>query len=507
MRLYMFNKALQNGVVIPNCYPVATVEVVQAPLPDKVVLPLQQRIGDDAIPCVKVGDRVLTGQVIAKTNDYFCVPIHASISGTVSAIENQLIADKSALRCKCIIIESDGKDQWIEQCIGQTDESIDFLQITPEKLIKTIQDCGLVGLGGAGFPTHVKLASVEGCHTLIINGTECEPGIMCDDALMQHHPREILRGVEIVLHICGAKRAIIVIEDDKQEAWHSLLKHNHNAQISIVQIPTKYSSGAEKLLIKTLLNVEVPCAKVAIDVGVVCQNIATTKAIFDAVIAHKPLVSRIVTVTGSAVQTPNNYEVRLGASFEHIIALSKPNNGAHKIRMGGMMMGVDVSNTDVPIGKITNCIFVNNIKPQPSVQECIRCGQCNQACPVNLLPQQLYWHTKNQNINKAMDYNLPDCIECACCDYVCPSHIPLSQYFSLAKELSRTQILAQNKVDIARERFEFREYRLRRNQQERAEMMALKKAELKKKMANDKTQKDKIAAAMQRVKDTHEGKK
>ncbi|BAS68291.1 electron transport complex subunit RsxC [Bathymodiolus septemdierum thioautotrophic gill symbiont] len=486
--------AFNNGVVIENPHPVAQVEIIQAPLPDKVVLPLQQRIGEQAEPCVEVGDLVLTGQLIAQTTDQFCTPIHASISGVVVAIDEQIIPHKSGLKSKCITIESDGKDEWIkDEWIG------DFLHCSREILIDCVQQSGIVGLGGAGFPTHSKLDKAIDCQTLIINATECEPGIMCDDALMQYFAREVILGVEVLLRICGAQKVIIAIEDDKQEAYQSLLMFNHNERITIRQIPTKYTSGAEKLLIKTLLDIEIPADKLAIDKGIVCQNVSTAKAIFDAVVEDRPLVSRVVTVTGDAV-IPNNFEVRLGASFEHIVALAKPNNQPHEVRMGGMMMGVDVASLAVPICKITNCIFVNNVKPKPSVQECIRCGQCNQVCPVDLLPQQLYWYAKSENTEKAMRYNLSSCIECRCCDVVCPSHIPLAEYFSFAKALHRKETQEKQKIDKARKRFEYREYRLERNKIERAEMMERKKAELKKKMAGDKIQKDKIVQAMARVK-------
>ncbi|SMN11614.1 Electron transport complex protein RnfC [uncultured Candidatus Thioglobus sp.] len=487
-------KAIEDSIVINNSYPVDKVDIIQAPLPDKVILPLQQRIGDEAKPCVKEGDRVLTGQIIAQTQDEFSAPIHASISGTVIAINEQIIPHKLGIKSNCITIESDGKDEWIEN-----DSIGDFSHYSRQVLIEHIQQSGIVGLGGAGFPTYSKLEKADNCHTLIINATECEPGIMCDDALMQFFAREVVRGVEILLHITGANQVVIAIEDDKQEAYKSLLMFNHNDKIEIVQIPTKYTSGAEKLLIKQLFDVEIPSGVHAVEKGFVCQNVATAKAIFDALIENKPLVSRIVTVTGSSVQ-PSNFEVRLGASFGHIVKLAKPNNQAHNIRMGGMMMGVDVATLEVPICKITNCIFVNDVESKPQVQACIRCGQCNQACPVDLLPQQLFWYAKSENVDKAMDYNLNDCIECRCCDVVCPSHIPLVQYFSFAKALHYKKTQDQQKIDIARERFEFREYRLERNKKERAKMMAKKKQQLKQKMANDKVQKNKIAEAMARVK-------
>ena len=491
----MADFSYQGGIVIPNPYPVKKVGLVQAPLPDKVVLPLQQRIGEQAQPCVKVGERVLTGQVIAVTDDAFCVPIHASISGTVVAIDQQKVPHKSGLKSSCITIESDGKDEWIEhQGCG-----VDFLNCKPSTMVDYIQQSGIVGLGGAGFPTHTKLRRAKECHTLIVNGTECEPGVMCDDALMQNYPKQIIHGIEILLHICGAKRAIIAVEDDKKEAYKTLLECNNNEKISIQKIPYKYTSGAEKLLIKALLGIEIPSGGYAPEVGVVCQNVATVKAIFDAVIDNRPLVSRLVTVTGSAIKEPMNYEVRLGASFEHIVSLSQYKQDTYTVRMGGMMMGIDVDDLSAPICKITNAIFVNQPDKQPVVKECIRCSNCNTVCPVGLLPQQLYWFAKSENIKKAEQYHLSDCIECACCNYVCPSHIPLADYFAFAKALKRQQNTDEFKTNRARDRFEYREYRLERNKKERAEMMAEKKRALKEKMAKDKAQKAKIDAAIKRV--------
>ncbi|SSC07801.1 electron transport complex subunit RsxC [bacterium endosymbiont of Bathymodiolus sp. 5 South] len=492
----MASYAFKGGVRIPNPYPIKKPEVKQVAPPEQAALFLQQRAGGEQKPCVKVGDKVLTGQVIAKTSGKYPSYTHASISGVVLAIEKRPIPHPSGIDGVCIVIDSDGKDKWIE--IEKCDQ--DFLRCAPSKVIQRIREAGIVGMGGAGFPTHAKISNAQGAQTLIVNATECEPGIMCDDALMQHYPREIIRGVEVLMHGCGAKKSIIAIEDDKQEAFNSLLMYNFNAHIEIVQIPTKYTSGAEKILIKTLLDIEIPSGEFASDYGVLCQNVGTVKAIYDAVIDNKPLISRIVTVTGSAVKEPRNYEARLGASFASVAAQSKPNNKVHQIRMGGMMMGVDVPNIEHSIGKITNCIFVNNATLKPSVQSCIRCGQCNEVCPVGLLPQQLFWYAKSENMDRAMDYNLRDCIECRCCDIVCPSHIPLAQYFSFAKALHYKQTKEQQKADVARERFEFKEFRVERNKAERSEMMARKKEELKKKMAEDKTQKDKIAQAVARVK-------
>ncbi len=487
----------KGGIHIPNPYPVKKPKIRQVEPPDQVVLLLQQRVGGEAKPCVKVGDRVLTGQVIAKTTSKYPTHVHASISGVVSAIEKRPIPHPSGIDAMCIVIDSDGKDEWID-----IEKCEDFISCTPEEVIKRIRESGIVGMGGAGFPTHAKISNTPDPDTLIVNATECEPGIMCDDSLIQEYPREVIRGIEVLMHASGAKSAIVAIEDDKQEAFNSLLLYNFNDRITIQQIPTKYTSGAEKLLIKSLLNIEIPSGKFASDYGILCQNVGTVKAIYDAVVDSKPLISRVVTVTGSAVAEPRNYEARLGTSFASVVEQSKPNNNKHHIRMGGMMMGVDIPSSKYSICKITNCIFVNDYEPKPAVRECIRCAQCNQVCPVNLLPQQLYWYAKSENIDKAMDYNLSDCIECGCCTYVCPSNIPLSEYFIFAKALSRKLDRKNKQTNTARERFEFKEYRVERNKQERAEMMAAKKEELKKKMANDKAQKDKIAAAVARVKKT-----
>lgn len=487
------------NIILDNIGPVADVKITSAPLPEVVVLSLWQQFGSAAKPCVKVGDKVLTGQIIATCDDDFCVPLHSSISGVVTAIDEQKIAHKSGLKTKCITIKSDGEDNWID-----AKNVDDFRQKSKSELLKIIQNAGIIGLGGAGFPTHIKLKTVQNCDTIIINGSESEPGIMCDDALMQYHPKSVLLGCEILLFMTSAKCAIIAIEDDKIKAFEALTNTNKNPQINIQQTPTKYTSGAEKLLIKSLLNIEIPAGDFAINNGVLCQNVATVKAIFDAVIKARPLVSRIITVIGSGIKKPDNYEVRLGTQFADIIKLSAPTDSPHNIRMGGMMMGVDVANDRLPISKISNCIFVNEATLQPSQQPCIRCGQCNQACPVGLLPQQLFWWAKSQNIDKANDYNLRECIECRCCDFVCPSHIPLASYFAFAKALDRKQIGENELSSLAKERFEYREYRLKRNKKERDKMIADKKRELKAKMATEQAQKDQIAAAAARIKKTKE---
>lgn len=492
----MFKKTFKGGLFLDNPFPIEKVDLVSIPLPDKVVLSMQQRIGEQAKPCVNVGQRVLTGQVVAKIDDDLCTPVHSSISGIVVAIENKKIANKSKLEALSITIESDGEDEWVDNSDCCTEN---YNSCTPDTIYNKIRMSGIIGMGGAGFPTHAKVRIAEGCDTLIVNATECEPGIMCDDALMQAYPTKVIRGTEVLLHICGAKKAIIAIEKDKPEAINLLKKFCKNDAITIKEIPTKYTSGAEKILIKSLLGIEIPSGKYASDVGVLCHNVGTLVAIFDAVLENRPLISRAITVTGDAIKSPQNFQVRLGASYDYLLNFLDVESGEKSILMAGTMMGVELDSTNYYVNKNTNCIVVNKSKSKAKINECIRCGICNDVCPIGLLPQQLYWYSKSANIKKALDYNLTDCIECGCCAYVCPSNIALVDYYQFAKALNKQQQKEQLKNKNAKDRFEFRQLRLERNKKEREEMMEAKKKSLQEKIAKDNKQKELILAAKKRV--------
>jgi len=492
MLKYKYN----GGLKLDNPYPINEIDLIRIPLPDKVVLPMQQRIGNQAIPIVSVGERVLTGQIIATIDDQRCAPVHASISGTVVAIDEHICADKSGLKGLCVTIESDGMDEWVDSSIGCTER---YETCSANTIYNKIRVSGIVVMGGAGFPTHTKVRLAEGCHTLIVNATECEPGITCDAALMQAYPTKVIRGIEVLLHICKAERAIIAIEDDKQDAIAALKKFCNNENITIEVMPTKYTSGAEKLLLKSLLGIEVPTGKFASDVGVLCQNVGTVVAMFDAVVENRPLISRAVTIAGSAVKESKNFQVRLGASYDYLLSFVDIVEGSHKISMNGLMMGIELDSTNYSVSKNTNCVFIDQLEESKPTKECIRCGLCNTVCPVDLLPQQLYWYSKSENIDKAIEYNLLDCIECNCCSYVCPSYIPLVDYYQYSKALYKQQVKEKQQTESARERFEFRELRLERNKRERAEMMEAKKIALKEKMAKDKAHKATVEAALERV--------
>ena len=479
--------------------------VVEAGIPPHLVLPLQQHIGSPAEPIVKVGDTVLKNQMIAQASDYVSVPVHAPSSGKVVAIEEHVVPHPSGIKATCIIIETDGNDTSIE--IDNT--PVDYLNLEPSALRNIIREAGVVGLGGAGFPSFIKLnpgpdTKVE---TLILNGAECEPYITCDAMLMQDAPRKILDGLLIMRHALKAEQCIIAIEDNKATAHTMLVNalHKHESDfIKIIQIPTIYPAGGEKQLIKVVTGKEVPTHGLPVNIGVVCHNIATAAAIADAIHERQPLIERYITITGYGIKHPRNLKVRFGTPIEFLIQQSEPLNIQQCI-MGGSMMGFELQDQTIPVIKTTNCILTKNHKYKaPAAMPCIRCGECVKVCPAQLLPQQLYWYARAKDFDKTQDYNLFDCIECGCCAYVCPSHIPLVQYYRFAKTEIWAQERDKQKSDAARERHEFRLFRLERKKAEDEERKRRKKELLKATAGDASAEEDKkktaIEAAMARVK-------
>jgi len=448
----------------------------KAPLPKRLVVPMQQHIGGPADPVVKIGDQVLKGQLIAEPISRISASIHAPSSGRVVDIAAYPIPHASGLSEECIVIETDGEERWIEhQGLG------DYTRLKRTDLIEHIRGCGVAGMGGAGFPTDVKLHLSEDhiVNTLIINAAECEPYITADDMLMRERAHEVLGGIEIIAHLLRPSHVLIGIEDNKPNAIHALesvLKHT-DLNIDIVVVPTKYPSGGERQLIKLLTDIEVPSGRIPADIGIVCQNVGTTSAIYRAVHFGEPLISRIVTVTGDAVLHPRNLETLIGTPFSTLLeACDLRPEALSRLVMGGPMMGVTADNDRIPVIKTTNCLIAATEQEMPAAQPaqaCIRCGMCEQACPAELLPQQLYWFAKGREFDKARHHNLFDCIECGACAYVCPSNIPLVQYYRFAKSEIRTEERDQQKADHARQRFEARQARLER---EVAEKEARRKA-------------------------------
>lgn len=466
------------GLALPDHKSKSTqTPIAPVALPKYLLLPLQQHRGEVAESVVKAGDPVLKGQVIAKAQGYLSVPIHASSSGQVAAIKNLPIPHPSGLNASCIIIETDGEETWIaRQPTG------DSSKMTPSHLRYLIQQAGIVGLGGAGFPTFIKLnpgteARVE---TLVLNGAECEPYITCDDRLMRERAEEIIQGAIIMRHALQARHCLIGIEDNKSAAHAALTTAAARVEgVEVVQVPTRYPSGGEKQLILTLTGKEVPSNGLPIDVGIVCHNVGTAAAVHRAINLGAPLISRIVTVTGSAVAKPCNLEVLLGTPIRHVLAqCDTAIQRMNRLIIGGPMMGFTLNDDSVPVIKTTHCLLadLHEGTESPPAMPCIRCGACAEVCPAQLLPQQLYWYAKAKDFDKAQEYHLFDCIECGCCDYVCPSHIPLVHYYRYAKTEIGVQGQERKKANLARQRYESRQQRLAQVQQERTARQQAKKA-------------------------------
>ncbi|MFT5722628.1 MAG: electron transport complex protein RnfC, partial [Motiliproteus sp.] len=450
------------------------------PLPTRLILPLQQHIGAPSTPLVSVGDHVLKGQVIAEPAGHISVYLHAPTSGTITAIGSYPVPHPSSMDGPCIQIEPDGEDLWIEH---QGVE--DFRSLDPAQLTRIIRQAGIAGMGGAGFPTSVKLHLSDDhiVNTLIINGAECEPYITADDTLMRERAAAVIGGIEIAAHLIKPTHCLIGIEDNKPEAAMALTRaaRNSSRDIEVVVVPTKYPSGGEKQLIQLLTGVEVPSGKLPAHIGIVVQNVGTMAAVYSAVKHGEPLISRITTLAGEALARPGNVEVLLGTPIQEVLAHAGVDpERMTRLVMGGPMMGYTLDSDQVPIIKTSNCVIAATAEefPQaPPAQNCIRCGLCEQACPADLLPQQLFWFAKGKEFDKALSHNLMDCIECGACAYVCPSNIPLVQYYRFAKGEIRREQSDKNNAEQARIRFEARQQRLEQEKQDKADKRKARAAE------------------------------
>ena len=468
-------------------------------MPSKLVLPVTQHIGAPARPIVEVGDTVLGGQMIAEAQGPVSVPVHAPSSGTVTAIEARAVPHASGLADICIEISLDGSDEWVS-CQGLDN----WRDETKAVLLERVRLAGIAGLGGAGFPTAIKLASDRdgGIHTLIINGTECEPYITADDTVMQCFAHQIIEGAEILAHMMGAETVLLAVEDNKPEAAEAM-RHAAEAleRAEVVTFPTKYPSGGEKQLIEILLNAQVPSGGIPADIGVLCQNPSTAIAVRDALIDGKPVTHRVTTVTGMSLKDPGNRRVMLGTPIKELLDTAGFNaESADRVIHGGPMMGFAVTDLDMPVVKITNCVLAptrSEIPPPQPQQACIRCGMCAEACPASLLPQQLYWYARAKDQDQLERHNLMDCIECGACAYVCPSHIPLVQYYRSAKGSLREAAKEKVRSDNSRTRFEARQERLEREAAAREAKRAARKAAAE---ARAQAGDDPVQAAIERAK-------
>jgi Na+-translocating ferredoxin:NAD+ oxidoreductase subunit C len=395
------------------------------------------------------------------------------------------------LSAPCIVIDTDGRDTDLPQ--REWAPCGDFARLEPGQIYERVRRAGIVGLGGAAFPSSVKLRPGRPVDTLILNGAECEPYISCDHLLMAERAEEIIGGARVILHALGARECLFGVEDNKPEAIRALqLAAVVDARIRIVVVPTRYPQGGEKQLIQALTGKEVPSEGLPLDLGIVCHNPGTARAVWRAVRYAQPLISRVVTVTGSGILRPQNFEVRFGTPVSFLVEQAGGTTGAAAAPvMGGPMMGFTLPSDEVPVVKATNCILVlqaSEMRPPAPAQPCIRCGDCVTVCPAGLLPQQLYWHARAREYDKARALNLFDCIECGCCAHVCPSHIPLVQYYRHAKTEIWNDEREKQLAQAARERFELRKLRLEREEQAKIEARRRKKEELAARAAAQRAQ-------------------
>ena len=429
-------KTFKIGGVHPEENKLASKSAIEVlPLPQKVCIPIVQHLGAPSTLVVEKGATVKAGQLLAKADAFICANVHSSVSGKITKIDS--VTDTSGYRKTSVFIDVEG-DEW-EESIDKSTTIIKEIKLSKEEIIAKIKDMGIVGLGGATFPTHVKLMVPQGkkADVLIINGVECEPYLTSDHRVMLEKAEEMLIGVSILMKGLGVDKAMIGIENNKADAISHLQNLSGNFKgIEVHALKVKYPQGAEKQLIKALINREVPAGKLPIEVGCVVSNAGTAFAVYEAVQKNKPLFERVVTVTGKSVKKPSNFMVRLGVAVNELIekAGGLPEDTG-KVISGGPMMGKALNSLEVPVVKGTSGILIMTQKESKRVeiQNCIRCGKCITVCPMGLEPYLLAQVAENGNFETAENERVMDCIECGSCHYTCPSGRPLLDYLRVGK--------------------------------------------------------------------------
>ncbi|AHX60321.1 electron transport complex subunit RsxC [Aeromonas media] len=482
-----------------NKHQSSLIPVVDAGLPPQLIIPVRQHAGPAGELLVRVGDRVKKGQPLTRHDKGRIVPVHASTSGTITAIEQHTVAHPSGLDDLCVILTPDGEDAW-----GERNPQPDYWNLERGELLDRIQQAGVAGLGGAVFPTHSKLdGRGQLTEILIVNGLECEPYITTDDRLMQEYADEIMEGIRVLKHLLKPKLTLIGVEDNKPAAIDALTRHATDEDVLVKSVPTKYPSGGAKQTIELLTGRQVPKGGRAVDMGIMVLNVATVFAIKRAIIDGEPLISRIVTLTGDAFKKPGNAWVRLGTPVRWLLQRFELQPEAdQRVIMGGPMMGFTLPHAMVPVVKATNCLLSPTraeLPPPGPEQACIRCSACADACPANLLPQELYWYSRVKEYDKAEKLNLFDCIECGACAWVCPSEIPLVQYYKIAKDDIREVRAEHEKAERAKQRFEAKQARFERDKAAREARHAEAAAQRRQAMAAAGGD-DPVAAALARLK-------
>ncbi|WP_445368300.1 electron transport complex subunit RsxC [Methylomonas sp. BW4-1] len=451
--------------------------VTDFPIPKKLYIPVQQHVGKPAEPVVKVGEKVLKGQLLAYSQGTISAPVHAPTSGIIADVKDFPAPHPSALPIRTVVIESDGKEQWAELIVPA-----DPFQLEPEEICQRVGAAGVVGLGGAVFPSAVKLSlgRKNKIHTLLINAGECEPYLTCDDRLMQERAEQIVAGIRLMLRGMDAPTAMVGIEDNKPEAFAAMQTAARDfPNIVVAQVPTRYPMGWDRQMLRYLTGQEIPADGRATDIGVVVHNVATAFAVYQSICLGQPLISRVVTVSGAAVAKPRNVEVPIGTLMSEVLAFcGLEKSKMARLVMGGPMMGDALPIAEVPVVKACNGILALSHADidEPAIQPCIRCSSCVTACPVGLLPLEMASRIKANQLDSAVDLGLKDCISCGSCSYVCPSNIPLVHYFKFASgELVKRQ-QAEHKAEQTKRLVEDRNNRMERARLE-AEAEALRAQE------------------------------
>lgn len=470
------------------------------PLSSEYIIPVTQHLGKKSKVVVTVGQIVTKGEALSVPDKSPGAAVHAPTSGRIKAIEERATPHPSGLKTLCLVLEADGEERWTK-----LSPCNDLQNLNAIELVDRIRAAGIVGLGGAVFPTAAKIsARSKEIHTLVVNGAECEPYIACDEIIMQQSPEKIIQGIEILCQSLQIPQAVIVIEDPmdncQQVLDKAIAQAGDESYIKVVRVPMLYPEGGERQLIQVLTGEEVPADGLPLSLGLLVQNVATVAAISDAIIDGKPLLERIVTVTGHGVSKPQNIIARFGTPISELIEFCGGYTPTvSRLIMGGPLMGLALSSDSLPLVKASNCILALNATDIYSEQEelpCINCGFCVSVCPAGLLPQTLQTMIRNDNFEALEPLHLEACIECGCCDYVCPSHIPLVNYFRYGKDRQKQRAQDKQKSETAKQRYEYRDERLQLQQAERKARHQRRKTRLK---GSDDKQTS-IAAAVERAK-------